>query len=155
MKSWNSQRKPVSVGLNIPQAISFQAQIVLQKYDFHLKMTLLYCSQVDANHALWITTLYTHCLKHSNFQNDHVVLFSGSSFKVLYLLIRKSYTKIRSKAHKHSIFLARNRYFKDFLNNYFSTQKRILKKVPKIVLLKSCQKHVLMRYLWIMFVIQW
>ena len=96
------------------------------------------------DHAVWISILLTHYLKH----NDHIIkiyplnwsLFAlfRLSFKVLYLLIWKCYTEILNKAYKNSIFLSRNLNFQDFLNDHLSTQTTILKKV----FLVNYQTHV-------------
>ena len=99
MRNWNFQKKHLSEELHRFQImIFFQVQIVLNKHDFHLKKW--YC---------WTVTRSSIMLRESNnsillFQSDHFLLVSGSSFKVLYLLIWKCYLD-SEKAHKNSVSL--------------------------------------------------
>ena len=41
MKIWNYQEKRLSIELSISHTISFQAQSVLHKYDFHQKSDIV------------------------------------------------------------------------------------------------------------------
>ena len=99
MRNWNFQKKHLSEELHRFQTmIFFQVQIVLKKLDFHLKKW--YC---------WTVTRSSIMLRESNnsiflFQSDHFLLVSGSSFKVLHLLIWKCYL-YSEKAHKNSVSL--------------------------------------------------
>ena len=56
---------------------------------FSLLMVLLDCSLIQY-HAVWISSLCTHWLEHNNSKRsltkDHFRFFSGSNFKVLYVL---------------------------------------------------------------------
>ena len=56
---------------------------------FSLLMVLLDCSLIQY-HAVWISSLCTHWLEHNNSKRsltkDHFRFFSGSNFKVFYVL---------------------------------------------------------------------